>query len=555
MQNLEQQLSAFTNNLGNALPGDERAASVLAKAIMLPSMTPPPRLSVDYSAVPTAVAALRYMFDLEQTAPAATTQTDMVQNGTGTVLLSRDPFHVLAYTNYVATAATITYYFPAYLVAGFTTHQTITSPGGDWRAVPLIPEYAIGQTAIGAQNDVLFSWQDHGRRYIWIEKGYTMNFVSSGTNHPGIGDVIVMYMWHQSAPENVSSNNFNGTATTSISCVSTGWYSFDVVLGNAATYKIGITLTTKATSNLMVYECLPNLMNMSSSLTKVRVTAASLLLSSRAAPLYAAGTVAGAVIPTGCDPFSVFTYNGDAVKNLGALPTLTENVLQKGMHAISKPDSADCFAYKYGFNLTNGVYDGTTVPSPSPPGGWTAVSYRSPQDATGKWPANNFLLTAFFGIEFLPSVLWFPIAPPVVSDGVVRDSMAIVSKIPAFHENPLHLSAILSGIKTAASWAMRWAPTLLNAFSAGKAVHDEIKAVRATPVKEVTIPQIAAAAASATRMIANPSSAVGLVRAPVQLALPSDNYERVLAHELSQLVKKKKNKKKKAKVAKILKRK
>jgi len=167
--NLEAEISRVTDSIGRSLDGTS-AHLLLAKALAMPSLEPPPRIALDYSSVPTATTALRYLFDLDTSNTTSNSSNDTAVPGTGFVMLTRDPFHCLSYGLYNSAAKTLNWYFQAASTTpGFTLNWPWKNTGAtEFRSFVLNPEYCLGQKQLGAQNDALFSWSDFGRRWIWL---------------------------------------------------------------------------------------------------------------------------------------------------------------------------------------------------------------------------------------------------------------------------------------------------------------------------------------------------------------------------------------------------
>jgi len=190
------------------------------------------------------------------------------------------------------------------------------------------------------------------------------------------------------------------------------------------------------------------------------------MLTCRASALNASGTVGGFVVPSGEDLLSFLGTQRDPIANLSTLPLGSEFPLAKGCHAMHKPDGLECLKFHASFNQTQSVYDGTTVMRPAPEGGYVVIGYRGPSTATNTYAGNNFLISAFFGVEFLPLTQWANALPPTVKGSELADAMMILANVDQFHENPVHIAALLAAIRTAATFAIRWAPTIVNALEA-----------------------------------------------------------------------------------------
>jgi len=295
------------------------------------------------------------------------------------------------------------YFQAASTVPGFTLNWPWKNSGAtEFRSFALAPEYCLGQKQLGAQNDAVFSWSDFGRRWIWLGAGDSATFTSSaGVN---TNDSIDTFNWTDSGPQEYNTTTFAGTYTATVTPLVSGWYSFNfTVSANVANATLALSVQT-STGYKMIHECLPGLYAQSGNMSKMRIISASVMLSNRAATLSDAGTAAGFYLPTGEDIMSYVGTLVDPISSLSSLAISAEFPLKKGIHGIHKPDGADCMKFQYGFNLTGSSYDGTTVAGPAPPGGIVVLAYRSPATTTNTYPGNSFLLSAFFGVEFLPIV-------------------------------------------------------------------------------------------------------------------------------------------------------
>jgi hypothetical protein len=469
------------------MPGKTQA-ELVAKMFALPALTPPPRIAIDCQTQPTMTSALRYVFDLDMSSTASAVSTDLCPPGAGFLALSRSPFHALSYVKYLATSKNMTVLFPQPLGSvGFGVSQRIISTGGTARLYPLQPEYLVGQTNIGAQSDVLYSWSDHGRRWLWMDAADIMSFTSTGTTVAGT-ETITVFAWDMSGPEAITDIQWSNPL---YSPGVAGWYAFECAITGAGTYQFGIT-QTKPAGMVTIWEGLPSLASQNSSVSRIRILGASLMLSCRASALNAAGTVGGFVVPSGEDILSYLTMNKDPINNLSALPQGAEFPLAKGLHAIHKPDGADCLKFHAAFNQTSSVYDGTTVMRPSPEGGYVVIGYLGPATSTNTYAGNSFLISAFFGVETTQLTQWGTSLPPTIKSSELESALMILAHVPTFHENPVHIAAILSALKSAGAVAIRWAPTILAAIEARVATATpdaSPRDYRDTPSKTYTSPR------------------------------------------------------------------
>lgn len=460
---LQRVRSDITRHLTKNSPGGG-ASTMIAKMFALPSLTPPPRIAIDCQTQATTTSALRYVFDLDVTSTAATTGNDICVPGSGFLVLSRSPFHCLAYTKYINTPKQLTSYMPNPIgIVGFSSYQTIVSNGGNARVYPINIEYQTGQVGCGAQSDVLYTWADHGRRWVWMDKGDSITFSTALGPTPAANDCMCVYGWDMSAPLEMGNVLFSIGA---FSPGNPGWYSFDANISAAGTYKIALT-QNKPTGMLTIWESLPALSSQASSIARVRILGASLMLSNRASALNSAGTVGGFTVPGGEDLLSYLTLYCDPITNLSTLPSGAEFPLSKGCHAIHKPDGLDCLKFHAAFNQTGGVYDGSTVMRPSPEGGYVVIGYRGPATGTNMYGGNSFLISAFFGVETTPLTQWGNSLPPTVSGSQLEAALMILAHVPTFHENPVHIAAILGALRAAGAFALRWAPSIMAALETG----------------------------------------------------------------------------------------
>ena len=76
------------------------------------------------------------------------------------------------------------------------------------------------------------------------------------------------------------------------------------------------------------------------------------------------------------------------------------------------------------------------------------------------------LIEMCFGIEFLTLDSWYSISAPPIRSALDDHAVKYLSKIPPFHENPMHMSDIWNAVKNVGKFTLHAAPKAWSVFKA-----------------------------------------------------------------------------------------
>jgi hypothetical protein len=434
--------------------------NAIAKALALPGSCPNLRIkNTAGDAHPTAVVALHSAINYKQPVNAGTYAS--MPQGTCFTALFRDPFR--STIQFIANSATapLTYTYTAYfrppvsggVIAYFTT-AAAAEPG---YTDDLEPLYWVGSGAFQPHGKYLYPGYADDRSAVWLDLGATITITQS-TSDTAAKLIVSTY---NGGFEEVITIPFVASTAVFTQLITTGSYiQLRYITATTTVLSNQLAIVLSGNGDVFAHLAVPNISNHLLQLTRCRVNAASALLSPAASVLNISGTIFGGDI----EPNNMWTSYavGGAI---GLLPqgNYDDFKFAQGMYAFLKPGDINELAMKNsvatdgtfptrcGFNLNdNSRY---------------LVFYLT-SDVTGTTAAGNeYLLTLNWDIEYQTSDQWFETH---LASGMYRDTemaLEVLSRIPVFHENPLHFSDVLSAIKGGYNLMRRHAPNIAKTLS------------------------------------------------------------------------------------------
>jgi len=446
-----------------------KIAHDVARSFALPSVSETTRLKTEFTSTPTAATTLHYYLNQDNTSPPATIATNLIPNGGGLYAMSRDPLHCLWYTTHTPNAVAA-YRWWTYDVSGPT--QSFYFPGATLGgpSQSLLLDYAtLLQGSALTDSPRHYSFQEFGMCFVYMQHGMVMQL-----NNPGLINLspacMTMYTWTPEGPEEYYAIQLTAAATHFISprvgtvgATEPGFYCWR--FGGAATSagNVSIDLIYQQNTQFLVSEHLPFLDTHVDNLSSLRVNGMSLMVTCRAADLYANGTMAGATIPNGGTVLSAIIPGIDPTTHVGSLSGAAVFKEKKGMYSYMPVATLETLEMRKMNAKRAGKFMPVARCGPAPPGGLVAIAYNSA--ATGAtFPSNTFIVTQVLETEFITSNQWYAMLPPTMTNQDLVFAMELLAQVPQFHENPLHWSDIWNALKTAGSYALRVAPAVLTAL-------------------------------------------------------------------------------------------
>lgn len=448
----------------NVLKSSKSASSLVLKQLALPHDYVGLRWKDEFTSEPTAVFS-PYDFIAAPFTQVNTDVGNICNGGLSFCVVFRNPLRSLIYydpnptnkgTNYVC------YFNP------------VTGPGALVNTWPLTDKTQQVIDPVYLQVGAGQTYQPHGTTlYTGSQNGYTGWWVDASTTH---ASNVVFTASNSSASyainvlrliggewvvqDGLLATSSSGVATVQIT--QSAYYSFQYdSLGNdnssyhftTIVYYIGTTSSTLG-ANVCCHLPCSAIVGNETLFPLMRVNAFSILVVNEAAELYKGGMVAGAQIPGGTDWTTL--ASGNTITNLASQNST--NVKQKdlatGLYGFARPTDADDFAYRNIFKLsqqsTGTAFLTGTDYSLIPKNDYLFVA-MSAQASSSTYPGADVYLLASWAVEFRTNNQLFA---QMKAPGLPQDytsALTSLADMEQWHENPLHLSDILSFVKKAAS--------------------------------------------------------------------------------------------------------
>jgi hypothetical protein len=198
-----------------------------------------------------------------------------------------------------------------------------------------------------------------------------------------------------------------------------------------------------ATSSMMWAQlALPNLEDVIQQVKSYTITALSLMYTNTASPLNRQGQIVGLQLPRGANPLTFIEF--DELAN-DAKAKIMDVV--NGMYGFAKPTNQtdfdkQVFQFAASFSRIDQDYVFPLIPESD----FLVINAQvvDPNGRQGYWTFDH-------NVEYISISQWADLRSPAVEFKELEASLAMMSQIPQWHENSLHLSDIWDGIKNVAS--------------------------------------------------------------------------------------------------------
>lgn len=422
--------------------------NLLGRAICLPGSCPNLRLKPTAGdSHPTAAVSLHLATNVKQPTLAGTYTS--VPQGNSFVAVFRDPFRAMI--QFVTNSAGATYSYTAYFRPPITggivgTYSTLAGEGS--YVDDLEPIYWQGTSTFLPHGKYLYPGIADDRSAVWLDYNATIA-VTQSSSDTNAHLVVSVY---DGGFEEVQSITFAASSATYTQTIATGGYMQLRYLTSTTTANT-LTVTLTGTGDVFAHFAVPNAINHLPQLVRNRVNAVGVLLSPSASLLNVSGTIFGGDIEGNNMWYNFVTST--SISNLP--PTNYEDFkFAVGMYAWLKPGDINELTMK-----NSVVYDGSFATRAAfnltDPSRYLVFSLTS--DVTGTTaPGLEFLMTVNWDLEYQTSDQWFETHLPTGTFFDTEMALEAICKIKVFHENPLHMSDIVNGLKGGYNLFRRHAP-------------------------------------------------------------------------------------------------
>jgi len=449
--------------LRGTVSSTELALRKCAEVVMLPLSTPAIRWSSQFSEKATALA-VPWQRQNALWLPPGTAGKQMPNTDTFAIIFRNPERFAIIYDSNPAGLASI-YVFS---ILGTLVQLPSVTP-----TIQLAPNNAVGIHLCYAVPTTLY--QPHGplllcgtpsgdseeqERFVWFDLGTTLTFQSSASiggvnvtffmnrySKGGERDAVVQLLW-------ASTTGYSAIQT--LTPPSSGYYSFSVSSPTVITLGLqNVQYNLPAGNDCFRHLTLNQFFSNITSVQGLRINGASLMYSNTAAETARQGVIAGLQL-------TVKSWWPDYINNFGTLSSsedATQMRADNGLYGFLKPnDIKDFLTQKHstttGSNIVDSFYPleldtpALIIYAQIPPAANTTI----PNPQVGYW-------TFGASIEYATLDVWRATNISRVPVETWNGALELVKKVPAFHENPLHLQEIWDSI---VSKAQEYLPSLFN---------------------------------------------------------------------------------------------
>jgi hypothetical protein len=198
------------------------------------------------------------------------------------------------------------------------------------------------------------------------------------------------------------------------------------------------------------------------SIQSMRINAASILYTNRAALQYKEGSIAMVQVPEG-DSWMEYTPAGGGFSAVATATQAKEMVAENGMYGFLKPSQASDAEWKVYHTVTNGVLLDCFYPLQP------VAQYLCQYQVIDVGLYQNGRITISYSVEFQTMDVWRDVRLANASALLYEEALSQLKRCPQFFENPSHLSdiwnAICGGAKSVASAIANYGPGVIRGAS------------------------------------------------------------------------------------------
>jgi len=444
-----------SSKTGRALVDFEQVSAYLVN----PHLAPACRWSSEFSELPTAVARPWAVFNAPWSGTIAGS-TNSIPNTDQIMCVFRNPLRSQVFFDpniaNVAASYNIFGVTPATELDLLLPSQSMvvsTGRSGVQEQIHLV--YAKSASTYSPHGQTLYTGSIGGdeRRFFWGDIGENFNFPITPSLTDATGLTLSADMWTPGgivddfqiithAVVTGISTLFTFTPTTS------GYFSFSVA--NLASPANVLNIINPAIISSQFHAChrsMPFFDQNVGSVDALRVMAATVMYTNRAAPLNQQGQIAGLQSPVG-KHWTDYVYGG--YQSVAGANGATVKDIATGIYGFIKPSELSDFDMRADFITENGALVDSSYPLDDKEG--FLVVYAQ---VTGTAVGQDGYYTISYGLEYQTTDVWRELGAPIYGPDVYRRALTELKNYPQWHENPLHWADLWNGIKSAASTAMK----------------------------------------------------------------------------------------------------
>jgi hypothetical protein len=288
---------------------------------------------------------------------------------------------------------------------------------------------------------------DEGVNYFWVDATSGAPTTLSLTNLVvSAGITYVLRKWVNGLVTEVTvTTATNASGVLNISLTSSGYYTFTILTLAGALNTTTMRNTVTGTSSVYCHNHFPGLSSNIQSAPDIRTTAAALMYTNDAAPLYRQGKITAFQAMGGEEwtQYGLGSTTSGVFSSIASLNGSRVKTAENGLYAFLKPsDDTDFDNVPVADDVA--VYaDSAILPYPLVPDSDYLVVYCSISQQAGR----DGYWTPTWGIEYETQDNWHSVAAPIIPPDQYMDAVFLSTRLEQFHENPLHLSDITSFLR------------------------------------------------------------------------------------------------------------
>jgi hypothetical protein len=425
-------------------------AKGLAMALCNPACCPNLRVVADICNADSTVATQLHSYATYKQSALSTAATYNTTQplGTGTLVLFRDPLR--SYVQYEANPNNSTYVYVANFVnslaTAYVSYQTVPADS----ATNITPLWFDASSAFKPHGSSMYVAENEGYAWFWLDKD-TVLTVTQATAVPA--DAVYLYRFDGNVSQSsLASMTFAGGVSVTFAPTQAGYYNLEYVNSSIATSN-KVSVSFQGSGDVYAQHAAPFIGDHLPLLKEARVNAASLMMS----PVANMFSLNGSIMAAWLEPSNLW-YEYTSQEVLSELISSRTFPFKSGIYSFLKPHKVQEFNY-YNYTTVNqaGIITGCRfplVPAARP------VLFGYVVDPTTSTGTNialgcEYVLTYICNLELVSNDQWHEdhLANTTFAD--FESALEAVKVVDPFHENPLHGTDIVQGLKRGFSGAKR----------------------------------------------------------------------------------------------------
>lgn len=397
-------------------------------SLAAPSVAPTVRMNNGFSSYKSATTKLFHRKDATFYAPTGTMDTD------APAFVFRDQCRAFVYrTSY----------------SDLWRYKTSFAVSFDFDFSPvLVPALDFDNTVVTTQRNAVHGElmfpgvESRGRRsYFWMENDNQMRIVNNTT-----GEIEVsIFIWNRGFASVAGGTvQIAPTTTYTFQPISNAYYGFDAksVSTAIAVGQLDISVESRnSTGKVWAHLPLPFAEKNLASVDSAKIYGVSIMYTNRAAPIYRQGDIASVQIPNGRFWTDYLDY-----RSIASLNDADSRSVENGVYGFLKPTMPNDLNFKDQdrFDISMSDVDSFFLLNPDSDFLAVCAHIKVADGQDGYW-------TAGYALEYRTTDQWREQKAPDVNVEVTNAAIQLLSRLPQWHDNPLHLSDIGNWIKDRAN--------------------------------------------------------------------------------------------------------